>query len=155
MENINFYWVVGIILILIVYIGLFKTKIGKEFLFKVFGYGCYVFDKIREDNTDKDVIKTEYPGGLKIFGESIQYITTWGTSIQAIETKNFDITFWIDGKVTMEPKNDHKGHALDKEEQLKEIERFEKKFFKRVKVDKSDFYKTRMRYAIDNIERSK
>lgn len=149
MENINFYWVVGIVLVLIVYIGLFKTKIGKAFLYNVFDYGCYVWDEIRHDDTDLDIIKTEYPGPLKIFGKSIVSINTWGTHIKSIKTKSFDITFWIDGKATMEPKNDHKGHALDKEEQLKEIERFEKKFFKKVKVTKSEFYKTRIKHGID------
>lgn len=155
MEIINLYWLVGLVLLLIVYLCLFKTKIGKKFLFNFLGYGCYVCDQIRDDDKEIDVIKTEYPGPLKIFGDSIDYINTWGTSLKSIEAKNFVITFWINNEITIRAKSEYKDHTLDKEEQLEEIERFKKQFFKRVKVDKSEFYKTRMKYGIDIKERSK
>ena len=155
MENINLYYLIGILLVLILYIGLFKTKIGKAFLYDVFDYGCYVLDEIRHDDTDLDIIKTEYIGPLKIFGESIVSINTWGTHIKSITTKNSVITLWINGEATIQSKSEYKRHNLDKEVHLKEMERFEKKFFKKVKVDKSEFYKTRMKYGIDSRERSK
>lgn len=155
MENINLYWVIGLVLLLIIYLCLFKTKIGKAFLYNVFDYGCYVCDEIRYDDTDLDIIRTEYIGPLKIFGESIVSINTWGTHIKSIKTKNSVITFWINGEATIQSKSEYKRHDLNEEIHLKEIERFEKKFFKKVKVDKTEFYKTRMKYNIEKKERSK
>lgn len=111
-------------------------------------FGCNIYDNLLDSDTDLDVILTKRLFHISIFGEPIKVIHTAGTSIKWLSTKNFELIFYLSGKVTIRVigRSPNEETLITKEKHTKEIEKFKTKFFNRVKVGKTNRYKLRLKF---------
>lgn len=120
-------------------------------LWDICGFGCEVHDNFKDSDLETDVILTNKLIYISVFGEPIKRIRTAGTKIQWLETKTFEIVFYITGRVTIRAIGDssNKEFLLDKEHHIKELEKFKTNFFNKVKIGKTNSYKLKEKLNLE------